>query len=293
MERRDLIRAGIVGAGAGLAAAALAQRDPAVQAARIARERGGRSSTIPNRKLKITRLFKSPEGAPNAIAASNEGLWIGEQLTEDGQGTSNSAYLVDWSGKVLRKLPTATVNTSGMGYGGGYLWMGGNGQTPAGRGILQLDPMTGRTISHRQIPLGQTGDGGGCHGVLWHDGKLWITALRMRGLLRVDPVSWQPEFFIPYAVERSHATAWQDGSIWMVSGALNGPSDSDDTAGLVRYDATTGRLLETASFDQADVDPHGIAIHNGVMYGCDAGIHPQWADGRSPSSGYIFRIDPA
>ena len=79
--------------------------------------------------------------------------------------------------------------------------------------------------------------------------------------------------------------------IWMVTGSLKGPSLDDDAAGLVRYDASTARVLETAEFDQNEVDPHGITIHDGVMYGCDAGIHPLWPDRRSPSSGYIFRIE--
>jgi hypothetical protein len=77
----------------------------------------------------------------------------------------------------------------------------------------------------------------------------------------------------------------------MVTGALNTPSIDDDSAGLIRYDAVSGRVLETAEFDQSQVDPHGLTIHKGVMYGCDAGVHPLWPDRRNPSSGYVFRID--
>ncbi len=77
---------------------------------------------VPIRKAaKVTRLFKSPEGHPNALEATPEGLWVGEQV-------SDSAYLLDWkTGEVLQKVPTESSNTSGMAYGGGYLWMGANG----------------------------------------------------------------------------------------------------------------------------------------------------------------------
>ena len=133
---------------------------------------GGNAPKPTVRRAKTTTLFKSPEGYPNAIAATPEGLWIGEQRTDN-------AHLVDWHGKLLKTVKTESKNTSGMGVGGGYIWMGANA---APNGIFQTD-MTGKTISHRQIPLG----GGGCHGVEYVNGKLWIAALRLRGILRVDP----------------------------------------------------------------------------------------------------------
>jgi hypothetical protein len=38
-------------------------------------------------------------------------------------------------------------------------------------------------------------------------------------------------------------------------------------------------------------DPHGLAMHNGSLISCDAGIHPGWPNNDSPTSGWIFRID--
>jgi hypothetical protein len=231
---------------------------------------GGAAAPKPTvRRAKTTTLFKSPEGFPNAIAVTPEGLWIGEQK-------SDNACLVDWKGKLLKTVKTESKNTSGMGVGGGYIWMGANA---APNGIFQTD-MNGKTISHRQIPLG----GGGCHGVEYVDGKLYIAALRLRGILRVDPKTWTPEFLIPYSVPRAHGTAFHDGAIWMVTGNEQG-------AGLIKYDAETGRPLETVQFDQSDPDPHGLAWHDGALYSCDAGIHPGWPENKSPTHSYIFRID--
>ena len=64
MKRREFFAAGM---GAGLAlnygSAAFAQ--------------GGKKPPV--RKAKTTKLFKSPQGFPNAVSVTPEGLWIGEQ----------------------------------------------------------------------------------------------------------------------------------------------------------------------------------------------------------------------
>jgi hypothetical protein len=262
----------IIGAGLGLlgARAIVAQQstagagpDSSNQSPRAAQPKP------PVRQGKITKLFKSPEGYPNAMAAAPEGWWLGEQK-------SDHACLVDWDGKLLKTVKTEAKNTSGIAFGGGYVWMCANAEP---NGIYQTD-VNSKTISHRQIPLG----GGGCHGAEYVDGKLWIAALRLRGILRVDAKTWEPEYLIPYNVPRAHGLAWDNGSIWLVTG-------NDQGAGLIKYDAATGKVLETVQFAETYPDPHGLAIHQGVMYTCDAGIHPGWPDNKSPDSGYICRVD--
>jgi hypothetical protein len=245
-----------IGIGLGLAAAAS-----------LAGQRGAKA--IPSRKGKITKLFKTPEGYPNAIAVAPEGLWVGEQK-------SDNACLLDWKGNLLRTVKTESKNTSGLAFGGGFVWMGANA---APWGIFQTD-LAGKTVAHRQVPLG----GGGCHGLEYHEGKLWIAALRLRGILRVDPKTWEPEYLIPYNVPRAHGMTWDNGAIWLVTGSEAG-------AGLIKYDAATGNVLETVQFDETYPDPHGLAMHEGVMYTCDAGIHPGWQENISPSHGYICRVD--
>jgi hypothetical protein len=34
-----------------------------------------------------------------------------------------------------------------------------------------------------------------------------------------------------------------------------------------------------------------LAWHNGVLYSCDAGIHPGWPENKSPTHGYVFKIE--
>jgi len=117
-----------------------------------------------------------------------------------------------------------------------------------------------------------------------HPGDYRALPTLARLVLSVDAKTWEPEFLIPYAVPRAHGVAWDKGAIWMVTG-------DDQGAGLIKYDAETGRVLETVRFAESDPDPHGLALHDGALYSCDAGIHPGWPENKSPTHGYIFKIN--
>lgn len=254
----------------------------------------------PSRKAKTTKLFKSPKGFPNGLAATPEGLWIGEQKLSGAQATayhlpepeslSESAWLVDWNGKLLKTVTTPSRNTSGMAVGGGYVWMVANAPP---EGVFQVD-MNSKLISHRQIPLGPPDNGGGSHGATWHEGKLWIAALRLRGNLRVDPKTWAPEFMIPFYQApdrvRYHDITFDGDTLWQVVGN-DSKRYSEGRPGLVRYEAATGRVLETVDFVPGSSDPHGLVMHDGKLISCDAGIHPGWPNYDSPTAGWIFQID--
>jgi hypothetical protein len=299
MTKREFLTASL-GTGLALAkgSAALAQ-----QASLGTRENSGQSGgnrRIASRMAKTTKLFKSPPGFPNALAVTPEGLWIGEQKESGAQAAAyhlpepksltEEAWLVDWNGKLLKTVTTPSRNTSGMAVGGGYVWMVANAPP---QGVFQVD-MNSRLVSHRQIPLGPPNDGGGCHGALWHDDKLWIASLRLRGNLRVDPKTWEPEFLIPFYQApgrvRYHAIAWDHETIWQVVGN-DSKSYAEYRPGLVRYEASTGKVLETADFVPNSCDPHGLVMHDGKLISCDAGIHPGWPVNDSPSAGWIFQID--
>ncbi|MFN3325021.1 MAG: hypothetical protein ACK5AZ_16115 [Bryobacteraceae bacterium] len=286
MTKREFLAATI---GAGLA----------LSKGSVAFAQAGRN--LPTRKAKTTRLFKSPKGFPNALAVTPEGLWIGEQKLAGAQAKSynlpepetltENAWLVDWNGKLLKTVVTPSRNTSGMAVGGGYVWMIANAPP---QGVFQVD-MDSKLVSHRQIPLGPPNDGGGSHGGTWQDGKLWISSLRLRGNLRVDPKTWQPEFMIPFyqgpnAVRYHDITFDKDGTMWQVVGN-NSTRYAEGKHGLVRYDAATGRPLELVEFVPDSCDPHGLAMHNGKLISCDAGIHPGWPNYDSPNAGWVFQID--
>ncbi len=286
MERRAFLSSGVA---VGVALASGAQ----------ARQRGA----VPTRTARTTKLFASPGLYPNALAVMTDapgGLWIGQQKVSAQSAQTyqlpadadpdESAWLVDWNGKLLRTVTTRSRNTSGMAYGNGCVWMGANAEP---YGIFQVD-LKSTQVSHRQIPLSLDGKGGGCHGVKWHDGKLWIAALRLGGILRVDPATWTPEVLIRVSSAerpRLHDVAFDDqGHIWVVTGT-NSTSYATGSAGLNKYDGTTGQLLTTVELEPGSCDPHGLVWHDGRLVSCDAGIHPGWKGKESPHTGSIFSID--
>jgi hypothetical protein len=266
-----------------------------------AQESASAIAKVPRRKATTRLLFKSPSGFPNALASSPEGLWVAEQkprgLTKRRYGltypedSTELIWLVDDTGKVLRTLVTPGRNTSGLALGNGSIWS--CALAPAEMdGVYQLD-MNGRLISHRQIPLGPPEDGGGAHGAFWHDGKLWIFANRFNGVMRLDTASWTPEYLIPFpeaVAPRYHGVAWDNGAIWAVTGN-DSPGYKTGKFGLAKFDAASGRLLEIVEFVDGSADPHGLVLHKGKLLSCDAGIHPGWPVGDSPTWGNIFEIN--
>jgi hypothetical protein len=283
-------------------AAGLALNASAVGTA-LARQGGATDRAIPRRSAKTTRLFKSPGLYPNALAVMTDapgGLWIGQQKVSPQSSVTyqlpadpdpdESAWLVDWKGTLLQTVKTRSRNTSGMAYGNGCVWMGANAEP---YGIFQVD-LRSTQVSHRQIPLSLDGRGGGCHGVKWHDGKLWVAALRLGGILRVDPTTWAPEVLIRVSSAerpRLHDVAFDDqGNIWVVTGT-NSTNYANGSAALNKYDGRTGQLLMTVELEPGSCDPHGLVWHDGHLVSCDAGIHPGWKGNESPHTGYIFRID--
>jgi len=258
---------------------------------------------VPTKTAKTTRMFKAPGLYPNALAVMTDvpgGLWIGQQkVNAQSAQTYNlpidsdpdeAAWLVDWNGKLQKTVTTHSRNTSGMAYGNGCVWMGANTEP---YGIFQVD-LNSKQISHRQIPLSIDGKGGGCHGVKFHNGKLWIAALRLGGIIRVDPVTWIPDALIRVSSDekpRLHDVAFDEaGDIWVVTGN-NSTSYADGKPGLNKYDGKTGQLVMTVDFQPGSCDPHGLVWHDGRLISCDAGIHPGWKGKESPHTGYIFSID--
>jgi len=236
---------------------------------------------VRNRSAKVVRLFQSPDGHPNGLEATSEGLWIGEQVTD-------RAYLVDWQGRVLKRVETESSNTSGIAYGGGFLWMAANGKatwrpprpSDATSGeVLKVDPATGKTLARYPIP-----GGGGVHGLEFAAGKLWLTSLKIQKLSQVDPSDFRLLHQIPVHLGRAHGLAWDRGAIWCMH--------SSDRQ-IHKLDARDGRLIERIVLSKEDPDPHGMCLHNGHLYYCDAGVAPGAVSNQSPAAGYVCRIDPA
>ncbi|WP_457337323.1 hypothetical protein [Rhizobacter sp. P5_C2] len=256
-----------------------------------------RGPPIPQRTATTRKLFKCPAGYPNALSSSPAGLWIAEQRVDNGR---ERIWLVDGAGAVLQATSSDATDTSGVAYGDGVLWVCANSETNHGVYETSLD---GRTLSHRQIPLGPAEMAGGCHGATWHDGFLWVTANRPRAILRIDPKTWTVAYLIPFGLPegltRYHGCAVLGDSMYMVSGGES-RTYADGQTNLIRYDLATGVIREIVNFAPGSCDPHGLAVHEGRLIACDSGLHPGW-DSRydvpglgkrtSPGAGWVFEVE--
>jgi sugar lactone lactonase YvrE len=240
------------------------------------------NGNFPKRDARITRLFKSGDGAPNGLEASPEGLWVGEEVTE-------RAILHDWkTGKVLHSIETEAHNTSGIAFGLGYVWMGSNGlavqRAPRptdrpGGALLQVDAKTGKTIKDWRIQGGQ-------HGIEFDrtTNLLWSTLLAEHMLVVYDP---QKEMKvvrkIPVHYTRAHGLAKVPGSIWVAHTGV----------GLIqRLDEHDGHVIEQINAPRATCgEVHGLCIHDGYLYYGDAGIDGSGKPTDSVNAGFIVRID--
>ena len=262
---------------ASLPAALFAQRPVAPGEVRTAKPA---APPAPVRKATSTKLFKTPDGHPNALDVSAEGFWIGEQVTD-------RVILMDLDGKVLKALQTECHNCSGLAVGGGYLWLSANGAAQfdrpikiesTGSEILQCR-MDGTVVKRHTIPLG----GGGVTGIEYVDGALWMVASRLRALMQVNADTFQPILAHPLQMQRPHGLAWDNGFMWVVDGT--------DEPRLVKMNAKTGATVESIQLVASEPDPHGLAMLNGKLYFCDAGIHPGWERDKSPHTGWLCRVD--
>ncbi len=237
---------------------------------------------IPTRQAKVERLFKAPDLHPNALEAAADGLWIGDQVSE-------RVFKVDWhTGKVLLELQTESHNTSGLAIGGGYLWLNANGgvsgrrpprptDKPFGE-IIQADLKTGKTLKAYDPPWG------GVHGNVYvqETQTLWTVALNLNALAELDPKdNFRILRMIPVKGDRPHGLDWADGAIWCLF--------AGDRL-LQKLDPDSGKVLEIVKLSPtADPDPHGMCIHEGYIYYCDAGLTAP-GPGSEPAAVCRFRM---
>jgi hypothetical protein len=233
---------------------------------------------IPTYQAKVEKLFKSPDRYPNALEAMPDGLWVADQVSE-------RVLKMDWkTGKVLEDFIAEAHNTSGLAVGGGYLWIGCNGSGTAAANrpftrptdkpygeIAKCDMKTGKQVKAYRSPWG------GTHGTVYdrNTDKLWAVAPGMGLAVEMDP---KDDLRILRMVSigggTPHGIEIYDGSLWILAAADR----------LVRkHDLTSGRVQEIWTLGPQDPDPHGMCIHNGYVYSCDAGL----GGGRTPSPGTV------
>jgi streptogramin lyase len=235
---------------------------------------------VPTTTAKVTKLFRSPDKHPNALAAADDGLWIGDQVSEN-------VNKVDWNtGKALLSFPTEAHNTSGLAAGGGYLWISCNGGVSNRRPprphdkpiseILQADMKNGKTVKFHQMVWTN-----GIHGINYSEAtkSLWVVAPSLQIICEMDPKDMRIMHIIPVKGDRPHGLVYDNGMIWVI---IAGQRE------IQKLDAKTGKVLEIISLGSQDPDPHDLALHDGSIYYCDAGLTATFA---GSAGGYICKLE--
>jgi streptogramin lyase len=209
---------------------------------------------------RVAERFKSPGPQPNGLHAAEDGLWYIDQV-------DLKIYKLDYAtGETLFAAQTDTEHSSGITFGNGSLWIASTFEL----NIAQLDPATGQTIAKHDSPGNgivawaqdqQNGRVTGAHGLEWKDGKVYVAAPPSQFIHVMNAESWAEVHSFRAPGLRVHGLAWaDDGTLWV----------ADTSAGTIsRLDPEDGRVWEVIRVE-APVEVHGLTIHEGVLWYCDA-----------------------
>jgi hypothetical protein len=249
--RNELSRRNFMAGAAGLAAAsrALAIDDKA---------------SLPLINKRVEKLWKAPCKEPNDLAFVPEGLWILDQVDP------NKALLVKpEDGSVIRTIQTESIHGSGIDLYKGALWIAStktsDGSPPK---TMKVDPMTGKTIKQWVTPGSGTWTTGpkatpsGAHGIKFVGNQYWMAVPASGKLFLMEPESGEIVRSIPAPGVRSHGLAWENGTLWCI--------ESNDQA-VYKMDPKDGKLLAKIQLSKQDPALHGMALHDGALWYCDAG----------------------
>jgi glutamine cyclotransferase len=152
------------------------------------------------------------------------------------------------SGKMLRSIAVAA--DAGTAFDGQHLF-----QIAEDR-IQKIDPKTGRVLAAIPAPCG------GCSGLAWAEGTLWVGQHRNRRIHQVDPQTGA----ILRTIESNRfvtGVTWIDGELW------HGTWEGDDSD-LRRVDPQTGEVLERLAMP-AGAGVSGLESDGGDQFFCGGG----------------------
>ena len=122
--------------------------------------------------------------------------------------------------------------------------------------IQKIDPKTGRVLATIPAP------GGGCSGLAWAEGTLWVGQYRERKIHQIDPETGA----IVRTIKSDRlvtGVTWVDGEMW------HGTWETD-ASNLVRVDPRTGAALERIEMPRGVV-VSGLESDGGDRFFCGGG----------------------
>jgi len=166
------------------------------------------------------------------------------------------------SGKTLRSIDVAAH--AGTAFDGRNLYQ------LAGDRIQKIDPKTGNVVATIPAP------GGGCSGLAWAEGTLWVGQYRNRRIHQIDAETGA----ILRTIESKRfvtGVTWVDGELW--HGTWEG-----DASDLRRVDPRTGDVLERIEMPPG-VSVSGLESDGGDRLFCGGGASGKVRAVRRPKRG--------
>jgi glutamine cyclotransferase len=166
------------------------------------------------------------------------------------------------SGKVLRSIDVAA--NAGTTFDGEHLF-----QIAEDR-IQKIDPKTGRVLATIPAP------GGGCSGLAWAEGTLWVGQYRNRKIYQIDSQTGA----ILRIIESNRfvtGVSWVNGELW------HGTSEGDESD-VRRVDPRTGEVLESLEMPPG-VAVSGLESDGGDLFFCGGGSSGKVRTVRRPKRG--------
>ena len=122
--------------------------------------------------------------------------------------------------------------------------------------IQKIDPNTGRVLATIPAP------GGGCSGLAWAEGTLWVGQYRDRKIHQIDPQTGA----LLRTIESNRfvtGVTWVDGELWHATW-------EGDESELRRVDPRTGKVLERLEMPPG-VEVSGLESNGGDQFFCGGG----------------------
>ena len=167
------------------------------------------------------------------------------------------------SGKTVRSIDVAAH--AGTAFNGQHLFQ------LAADCIQKIDPKTGCVVATIPAP-----GRGGCSGLAWAEGTLWVAQYRDRKIHQVDPQTGA----ILRTIDASRfvtGVTWVDGELW--HGTWEG-----DESDLRRVDPGTGEVLESVEMPPG-AGVSGLESDGGDQFFCGAGSSGKVRAVRRPRRG--------
>lgn len=228
-------------------------------ASRLTAANNEEKAQLPVIPKRVEKAFKVPGiKEPNDLQFAADGnLWILDQVDP------NKVFKVNpKDGSVIDQVQTESMHGSGLTFGNGAWWIGSTKTLKT----LKVDPKTGKTLKSFDTPgsgyYGKVTSPSGAHGLKWVDGKYWMAVPASGKLYLMEPESGQIVRSIPAPTVRTHGLAWDNGMLWCVG---------SDEREIYKLDPKDGKLLAKIKLTNEDPVPHGLDLHQGVMWYCDAG----------------------